>query len=99
MKEKIQTLVIESLRELAEDADLPTLSDPKPDTVLYGNESPLDSMGLVTLIADIEGRVAEAFDQDIILADERAMSRSRSPFRTVETLTAYIEELLSEGDA
>ena len=49
---------------------------------LFGPESALDSLGLVSLLMDVE----EA------LSDERAMSRSASPFRNVPTLVAYIRE-------
>jgi len=31
-----------------------------------------------------------------VLADEKAMSQRASPFRTVATVTDYIEKLLSE---
>jgi hypothetical protein len=50
-------------------------------------------MGLVALIIDIEEALAEA-GFDIILTNERAMSRTRSPFRDVPSLVAYIEDCL-----
>lgn len=85
--------------EAAEEADLEELRHPKVDTALFGGGSGLDSMGLVTLIADLEERLAEAFDQPLVLADERAMSRSRSPFRTVGALEDYICSLLEASTA
>ena len=51
-------------------------------------------MNLVALIAELEERIQEVFRQDIIIADERAMSRTRSPFHTVDTLVDHILELL-----
>lgn len=47
-------------------------------------------MALVSLIADLENRVAESFGVDVVIADERAMSAMRSPFRSVEALTEHI---------
>lgn len=35
----------------------------------------------------------------ITIADERALSRKRSPFRTLESLAAYVDELLQEQRA
>jgi acyl carrier protein len=72
-------------RQLAVDRDAP----------LFGSGSPLDSLGLVALVIDIE----EAFaDRGIALSltDERAMSQHRNPFRTVSVLTAHISTLLAE---
>lgn len=69
-----------------------------PTAVLFGAPSPLDSLGLVGLLIDIE----EAFQREghaIVLSDERAMSQRRSPFRDVPSLAAYIEQLISGGGA
>lgn len=92
--ESIQALILASLAELAEDFDKPNLRQATADTALFGPEGALDSLALVQLIADLEARVAEEFDQDVIIADERAMSRSKSPFRTVATLRDYLFEKL-----
>lgn len=61
-------------------------------TRVFGPDGILDSLGLVGFIADVEVRVAEQFGVDIVLADERAMSRSRSPFRSVEALAEFVCE-------
>ncbi len=65
-------------------------------TPLFGRQSALDSLGLVSLIVGIEQGIADEFDAEISLADDRAMSRSASPFRTVATLVEYIVERLEE---
>lgn len=63
---------------------------------IFGNDGILDSMGLVNLIVALEERIQDEYDVVITLADERAMSRNKSPFRTVATFAEYIEELLHE---
>jgi acyl carrier protein len=68
------------------------------DTPLLGRGAVLDSMGLVTLIVDLEQRLEEDKDVYVVLADERAMSQRRSPFRTVGTLTDYICQLIEEQE-
>lgn len=64
--------------------------------VIFGVGGALDSLGLVNFLADLEYRVAQETGREIVLASERAMSRTRSPFRDVDALTAYVAELLSE---
>ncbi len=61
---------------------------------IFGPGCPLDSLGLVSFIADLEYRLGEEFGREIVLASEQAMSRSRSPFRDADALTEYILELL-----
>ena len=67
------------------------------DTTIYGNDSRLDSLGLVNLLVIIEQNIEDEFDASLTLADERAMSQKHSPFRTIGSLADYIEILLEEG--
>ncbi len=63
---------------------------------IFGGDAPLDSLGLVNFLADLEYKLAERFGRDLVLASERAMSRKNSPFRDVAALTDYVVELLGE---
>ena len=63
---------------------------------IFGADAPLDSLGLVNFLTDLEYRLSEEFDRELVLANERAMRRGRSPFRDVTALTDYIMELLAE---
>ena len=94
MKEKIEEIVIDALVELNEEIESESLKNPTNKTKLYGGDGALDSLALVTLIADLEERIAEEFDKEILLADERAMSQRHSPFRSVDSLARYITQLL-----
>jgi acyl carrier protein len=91
-------LVYAALRDLGTELGKPELAEPDPQLRLLGASSPIDSIALVSLIADIEGRVAAEFGREVVLADERAMSAMRSPFRTAGTLAAHVKALVN-GDA
>ena len=56
---------------------------------IFGPDSALDSLGLVSLLIDIEDSFADN-EIEISLSDERAMSQKRSPYRDVPTLVDYI---------
>ena len=66
---------------------------------LYGPGGPLDSLGLVRFIVEIEAAVEGQFGCAVALANERALSQKHSPFLTVGTLAAYLEEVLKEAAA
>lgn len=68
------------------------------DTVLFGEFGRLDSLGLVRLIVATEEKIEEELGITIRIADERAMSDQRSPFKTVGSLIDYVSLLLSEHD-
>ena len=67
------------------------------DTALYGKQGHLDSMGLVAFLIDIEETLMDQ-GVHVSLSDERAMSQTQSPFRSVQTLVDYISELLEERE-
>lgn len=66
------------------------------ETRLLGANGVLDSLGLVSLVLDLEQQINDTLGTTIALADERAMSQTRSPFRSVSSLADYIETLLAE---
>ena len=96
MQQKIEKIIVEALVELNEELENENLNNPTSETKLYGGSGALDSLALVSLITDLEERMSDEFKKDIILADEKAMSQRTSPFRSVETLTNYIQKLLEE---
>ena len=67
----------------------------KKDTPLYGKKGYLDSMSLVSFLIEIEESLMDK-DVQVNLSDEKAMSQSRSPFLSVDTLVDYIETLVNE---
>lgn len=64
------------------------------DTVLFGEDSGLDSIGFVTFIVLTEQKIENEFGVTITLTNEQAMSKRKSPFKDVGNLTEYISELL-----
>lgn len=97
----IREAVYEAVREFNESAL--EVGDPliaeDPDAVLFGDGRVLDSAGLVTFIVEVERAVNERHGIDISLADERAFSQSRSPFRSLNALVEYVEESIEEQSA
>jgi acyl carrier protein len=67
------------------------------ETRLFGGDSVLDSIGLVTIIIDIEMRLSE-LGIDITLTSEKAMSQKNSPFKSVSTLADFVHEQRVNND-
>ena len=94
MQQKIEKIIVEALVELNEEIENENLNNPTSETKLYGGSGALDSLELVSFIADLEEKISDEFVKDIVLADEKAMSAKTSPFRNIESLTSYIKSLL-----
>jgi acyl carrier protein len=91
-------LVYETIDEINE-----TIADRKlvkaPHTQLFGCSGNLDSIGLVTFIVMLEQKLANKFGRPFTIAEDRALSRDRSPFLTVESLAEYLAEKLNDQAA
>jgi acyl carrier protein len=67
------------------------------ETVLYGSGGALDSLGLVSLILDVEQAVNERSGASLVLADAQAMAQRHNPFRDVRSLADYVVSRLRAG--
>ena len=94
MQEKIEKIIIDTLKDLNEELENEAFLNPNSKTKLYGGNGAMDSLALVSFIADLEDKISDEFEKDIILADEKAMSAKTSPFRNIESLSSYIKSLL-----
>ena len=88
-------LVLRRMALLGRELGKPELEKADKHTQLFGEASCLDSIGLVTLMADLEEDIRVATGKTVTLADEKAMSRLTSPFRRVDLLAEYIVEVTS----
>jgi acyl carrier protein len=86
---------LEMVNHLREDSEKIEISE---DTNIFGTSGTLDSMSLVSFLIDVEESLLDA-GFEISLSDDRAMSQSSSPFLNVQTLTAYIENLIESPNS
>ena len=89
-------VVKQAVKDLGHDLGYESLRDPVAETELFGGADGIDSLSLVRIVAEVERIAEEKFAKRIVLADDRAMSKRHSPFRTVGTLAALLAERLAE---
>ncbi len=92
----LNELIIECVNDVREQNDIAPGADISPDARLFGREGMFESLALVNLITSLEEAIEDKFDVAISLADERAMSQNRSPYRTIAALAEYAAELIAE---
>ena len=93
-RDECTSLIREIYREFISPGQ--SADDATPETRLFGADSSLDSTALVSLLIEVEQRVNDACGTGIVIADDRAMSQKRSPFRTIGSLGEYVAMLLRE---
>lgn len=70
-----------------------------PETRLFGRSGVLDSLGLVNVVLEVEQQIGDETGVTISLMDDKAMSQTRSPFRTVSSLAEYVAAQLTDQGA
>jgi acyl carrier protein len=58
-------------------------------TPLFGLERALDSLSLVRLLVEVEQGIDDELGVILTLADAKAASQTKSPFRTIGSLVTY----------
>ncbi|MDP2313839.1 MAG: acyl carrier protein [Pseudomonadota bacterium] len=103
-----ETHVTEVIRRLVLDwcADHNDATERKVDVAsgdaapLFGIERVLDSLALVGLLVAVEQGIDDELGVILTLADEKAASQVKSPFRTIGSLVAYAtKRALEESSA
>ncbi|MBE2239242.1 MAG: hypothetical protein IAE81_15745 [Caldilineaceae bacterium] len=98
-RQQVVEIILAALQDVLEGVapeETPALDE---NTRLIGRSAVLDSMGLVTLIVETEQRLEADYDIVIMLADDRAMSQTRSPFLSISALADYVMQLVAEQGA
>jgi acyl carrier protein len=98
MKEKIQDIILDSLREFNEEADEDKLLKVSESTILLDKQGKLDSLDFVSLIVIIESNIFNKLDKNITIVSEKAFSKKYSPFKDVKSLAEFIVELLESEE-
>lgn len=88
-------MLLECIADYAEEAGLEVRVD--ENTSLLGRDSAVTSLGLVMIVTSFEARLNEAYDSQVVLADETAMSMRVSPFRSVAALAEYADQVLRDA--
>ncbi len=92
-------IVVTSLAEVFAQTGAAAAENVTGDTVLVGKDAVLDSLGVVSLIVEIEQRVEADHSVSVTLANDKAMSQRNSPFRTVAVLTDHLVAMIAEESA
>lgn len=92
-KEKLIDSMLELIQEVLEDEGTEDTITATRSSPLLGADAIAGSLRLVSFIADFEMLLEDDYGLELSLVSEEALSRSKSPFRTIETLADYTLEL------
>ena len=97
MRKDLVTLIMECVQNLPSENGEEPFRQLTEESALFGKDGILDSIGLVSLVVAIEQAIEDQYDTSISLADERALSQKRSPYKTIGSLAEYATRLLERS--
>jgi hypothetical protein len=89
-----QEIIFSAIDEVNDEAGRCVIAK-SPQIMLLGSESSVDSLSLVRLLVTTERLIEEKTGKSIVIVDESTFEFEKSPFATVQSLTEYIDRLIS----
>ena len=95
-RELVTATILKTLNDVVDTLPEDQKFVPDESTKLFGPGSTIDSLTLVSFIVELESVFSSEHNVDIVLTDDRAMTREKSPFDSVNDLSEYILEIANE---
>jgi len=95
--EKITQIIFGVVNEMNLDLPSEEQIEGSKEAVLFGSSGGLSSLGFVKLVVAIEDKIEKEFKVNIDLTDNETMSKEKSPFETLGTLSDHISSLMIEN--
>jgi hypothetical protein len=92
------TNIIETIYRAMDDANEMLFDgtlEKSPETVIIGDDSLLDSMGLVNFVVSLEQHIEDEFGTTVSLVNDDVMSLEPSPFASAGALAEFITAKLA----
>jgi acyl carrier protein len=99
IEDKIKDLelnILNLLQDFISENEIEIETKVNENTRLIGSSSIFDSFDLVRFVVEVEEFLDEKYGIEIQLASEKAMSRRKSPFISIKTLSNFILEETNE---
>ena len=87
--DKIISKVIEQINK---DLNVDFLKNNISDII--GGNSPLDSLGVISFLLELENKIEDTYDLEITLVNESVLTEEQSPISNIESLKSHLNTLI-----
>ena len=89
-KNAIIKIIFTSIKEVNENQPSDNRLKLKKDEFLVSDKSKIDSLGLITLLVNIEDKINKTYNVDLNLLEENFISDEKTPFQTIDNLAEWL---------
>lgn len=94
MNDQIRDIVWMAVDEVNAMATEGNIIVKEPNTPLLGADDGIDSLCFVNLVVALEDAVRRQKNKTVVIVNEETLASEDHPFRTIQTLTDYLEKLI-----
>ena len=89
-KNSIIEIIFTSIKEVNENQPSNNKLKLKKDELLVSDKSKIDSLGLITLLVNIEDKINKTYNVRLNLLEENFISDEKTPFQTIDNLAEWL---------
>ena len=89
-KNSIIEIIFTSIKEVNENQPSNNKLKLKKDELLVSDKSKIDSLGLITLLVNIEDKINKTYNVRLNLLEENYISDEKTPFQTIDNLAEWL---------
>ena len=94
MSQSIEKLIFYTIDQINQDLGVDIKKEDNSDIV--GGSSPLDSLGIISFLMELENKVEEEFDIDLTLVNDDVLSEDGNPLRNVLSIKRHLENIINQ---
>tara|TARA_B100000579_G_scaffold238235_1_gene195351 strand:- start:3425 stop:3709 length:285 start_codon:yes stop_codon:yes gene_type:complete len=92
MDEKIEKIIFNTIDNI--NSDLGVNIEKSIESDIIGGESPLDSLGVISFLMELESNVETSLDVDITLVNDDVLSEDNNPLKNVGTIIDHLKKII-----
>ena len=93
MSDSIEKIIFDTIDQINDDLGVNIIK--ASDSDLVGGESPLDSLGVITLLMELENNIEDSFGIELTLVNDDVLSNEKNPLSNVNTLKIHLEKIIN----
>ena len=92
LSKQIEKIIFDTIDQINDDLGANIKKDDKSNIV--GGDSPLDSLGVITFLMELENKVETTLKINLTLVNDDVLSNNDSPLRNVLSLKNHLEKVI-----
>jgi len=93
MEEKIEKIIYSTINKINDDLGVDIKTDDNSD--LVGGQSPLDSLGVITFLMELENNLEENLNIELTLVNDDVLSNENTPLKNIKSLKKHLENIIT----